>query len=428
MKKINIGLLGLGTVGISVFKMIQDHQLQLQQQVGCSVEVSKILVRDLTKKRAENISADILTTNPDDLLADETIDIVVEVMGGINTAKEYVAKALENGKHVVTANKDMIAEYGAGLLSLAKANGCDLFYEASVAGGIPIIRTLKDGLVSDKIKKIMGIVNGTTNFILTKMSQDGMSYENALQLAKDLGFAEPDPTSDVEGLDAARKILILAILGFSMKISLSDVYTLGISNVTKDDIEYTKQLGYTLKLIGLTSRENGAVQVSVQPTLLPHNHPLASVNNEFNAVYVYGEAVGETMFYGPGAGGFPTATSIVSDIISVIKNMNLGVNGQSIGKLHYEKHIMSDEQIFSKFFLRIEVRDEIGVFSKIANIFQENQLSFENILQKPCKDCRDAEVIIITHKVSLKHFMDSIKALYKLDEVLGVKSYYRVEE
>lgn len=428
MRKINIGLLGLGTVGSSVYKMIRDHQLQLQQQVGCSVEVNKILVRDLNKNRGQDIPFDILTTNPDDILVNDSIDIVIEVIGGINLAKEYTAKALENGKHVVTANKDMIAEYGAELLALAKNKGCDLFYEASVAGGIPIIRSLKDGLVSDKIKKIMGIVNGTTNFILTKMSQDGMRYENALQLAKDLGFAEPDPTSDVEGLDAARKILILAILGFSMQISLDDVYTEGISKVTKEDIEYTKQLGYTLKLIGLATRENGAVQVSVLPTLLPHSHPLASVNNEFNAVYVYGEAVGETMFYGPGAGGLPTATSIVSDLIAVIKNMNLGVNGQSIGKLHYEKHIMSDEQIFSKFFLRIEVRDEIGVFSKIANIFQKNQLSFENILQKPCKDCKDAEVIIITHKVSLKHFMNSIKALHELDEVLGIKSYYRVEE
>lgn len=426
--KVKIGLLGLGTVGSSVYQIIQNHQKQLQQQVGCEVEVTKVLVRDLNKKRAIDIPADIFTTDANDILNNNEIDLVVEVMGGIEQSKVYLTQALKNKKHIVTANKDVIAECGVELLSLAKEMGCDLFYEASVGGGIPIIRTLKDGLASDKITKMMGIVNGTTNYILTKMSQEGMSYEVALKKAQDLGFAEPDPTSDVEGLDAARKILILATLGFSMNIDLGDVYTVGISGISKEDIEYTKQLGYTLKLIGLASRENEAVEVSVQPTLLPNHHPLASVNNEYNAVYVYGEAVGETMFYGPGAGGLPTATSIVSDVVSVIKNMRLGVNGEGIGVIHNKKCIKNDEQIFSKFFMRIKVRDEVGVFSKIATIFLRNDLSFENILQKPCLNESGAEIIIVTHRVSLKNFINSLNALHALTEVMGVKSCFRVVE
>lgn len=424
--KVKIGLLGLGTVGSSVYQIIENHQKQLQQQVGCSVEVTKVLVRDLNKKRAIEMPLEKITTNPDDILCNDEIDIVIEVLGGVEQSKVFLTRALQNKKHVVTANKDVMAQYGIELLSLAKKMGCDLYYEASVGGGIPIIRTLKDGLASDKITKIMGIVNGTTNYILTKMSQEGMSYEVALAKAQVLGFAEPDPTSDVEGLDAARKILIMATLGFSMNLEMSDVYTVGISGVTKEDIDYTKQLGYTLKLIGLASRENDAVEVSVQPTLLPNHHPLASVHNEYNAVYVYGEAVGETMFYGPGAGGLPTATSVVSDIVSVIKNMRLGVNGEGIGSIHNNKVLKNAEQICSKFFIRIKVKDEVGVFSRIATVFLENQLSFESILQKPCSV--GAEVIIITHRISLKNFTNSLKGLRKIEEVMGIQSCYRVVE
>ena len=249
------------------------------------------------------------------------LDVVIEVMGGIKETKEYLLNALRQGKHVVTANKDLMALHGSELLTVASQNGCDLFYEASVAGGIPILRGLVDGLASDRITQMMGIVNGTTNYILTKMSQSGSSYEDALKEAQELGFAETDPTSDVEGLDAARKMTILATLGFSMHIELNDIKVSGISTVTDEDIRYGKQLGYTMKLLGYAHREGEKVEVSVQPTFLSDNHPLASVQNEYNAVYVYGEAVGETMFYGPGAGSLPTATAVVSDLVAIIKNL-----------------------------------------------------------------------------------------------------------
>lgn len=425
--KVRIGLLGLGTVGSGVYQIIQNHQTQLKQQVGCAVEVSKVLVRDLNKKRDVEIARDILTTDVKDIIENPDIDIVVEVLGGIEPSKEYLIKALKNKKHVVTANKDVIAQNGQELLNLAKENGCDLFYEASVAGGIPIIRSLVDGLAADKITKMLGIVNGTTNYILTKMSNEGTTYSDAIDQAKALGFAEADPSSDVEGFDAARKMVILSSLAFSMNIELSDVYTEGITKISQEDIEYAKQLGYTIKLLGLATRTNGEVEVSVQPTLVPNHHPLAAVENEYNAVYIYGEAVGETMFYGPGAGGLPTATSIVSDIVAVIKNMRLGVNGETITQQHNKKSIKASVQIFSKYFMRIQVKDEVGVFSKIANVFLENKLSFETILQKPCHDHNGAEIIIITHQVSLKDFSNSLKAINNLSEVIGVQSSYRVE-
>lgn len=241
-----------------------------------------------------------MTKNADEVIQDPDIDVVIEVMGGVEHTKEYILQALKAKKHVVTANKDLMAVYGTELLDAATENGCDLFYEASVAGGIPILRSLVDGLASDRITKMMGIVNGTTNFILTKMSKQGSPYGEVLKEAQELGYAESDPTADVEGLDAARKMAILARLGFSMHVDLEDVSVKGISEVTDEDISYSKRLGYTMKLIGIANRTRDKVEVSVQPTLLPDFHPLASVNNEYNAVYVYGEAVGETMFYGPG--------------------------------------------------------------------------------------------------------------------------------
>ena len=255
MKEISIGLLGLGTVGSGVVKIIENHQEKLMHQVGCPVKVKKILVKNMDKHLSNGVEASLLTTDVDDILNDPEIDIVVEVMGGVDQTKQYLFQALNNKKHVVTANKDLMALYGGKLLKTASENGCDLFFEASVAGGIPILRSITEGLSSDKITKIMGIVNGTTNFILTKMSQNGAAYDEVLKQAQELGFAEADPTSDVEGLDAARKMVILATLGFSMEMALDDVSVQGISGVTEEDIQYGKQLGYTMKLIGIAQQD-----------------------------------------------------------------------------------------------------------------------------------------------------------------------------
>lgn len=426
MKAISIGLLGLGTVGCGVVQIIKNHQDKLIHQVGCPVVVKKILVQNLHKIRPVEIDPTVLTSNAEEILFDEDIDVVIEVMGGVQETKDYLITALRQGKHVVTANKDLMALHGSELLTVASEHGCDLFYEASVAGGIPILRGLVDGLASDRITQLMGIVNGTTNYILTKMSDEGRSYEEVLKEAQELGFAEADPTSDVEGLDAARKMTILATLGFSMHIDLEDVQVSGISQVTDEDLSYGKQLGYTMKLIGYAHREGEKVEVSVAPTFLSNNHPLASVQNEYNAVYVYGEAVGETMFYGPGAGSLPTATAIVSDLVGVMKNLRLGVNGRSAVTPQYQKQLKDNGEKYSKYFLRIHVRDEVGVFADITTIFAKYGVSFEKILQLPVKKNETSEIVLVTHKASLTNYDKILLELNDLQAVKEIKSAYRV--
>ena len=336
-KEISVGLLGLGTVGSGVIKIIKDHQEVLVHQLGRGVKVEKVLVRNLDKARQIEVDHELLTTNSEDVVSNPNIDVVVEVMGGVEDAREYILKALQNKKHVVTANKDLIALHGPELEKVAKKMAVTYFMKRVLVEESLLLRGLTDGLVSDRIHQVMGIVNGTTNYILTKMSEEGQSYEEALQKAQELGFAEADPTADVDGLDAARKMVILARLSFFTNVELDDVEVEGISNLDLTDIEYGKKLDLTMKLIGFANLTNGNhIEVSVQPTFLSKNHPLAAVNDEYNAVYVNGEAVGETMFYGPGAGSLPTATAVMSDVVAVIKNMLLGVNGKQYVKLRFE--------------------------------------------------------------------------------------------
>ncbi|WP_332633641.1 homoserine dehydrogenase [Halalkalibacter flavus] len=425
--EVRVGLLGLGTVGTGVVSIISRHQEELRHQVGCPVTVKKVLVRDKEKQRPVDLDESLVTDQIEDVLFDKNIDVVIEVMGGVETTREHLLTALRNGKHVVTANKDLMALYGAELLQVASENGCDLYYEASVAGGIPILRSLSDGLSADRITKMMGIVNGTTNYILTKMTQNGSSYEEVLKVAQELGFAESDPTADVEGLDAARKMAILATLGFSMDVSLDDVSVKGISSVTKTDLDYCDQLGYTMKLIGLAKRDEGRVEVSVEPTLLPKEHPLASVHNEYNAVYVYGEAVGETMFYGPGAGSLPTATAVVSDLVSVMKNMRLGVCGRQVQEPLHARVLKKANEIDSKYFMRLRVLDKAGTFQAVTSLFASHDVSFEKLLQLPIAGEEVAEVIVITHHTTKENYEQLYKKLSELEVIESIESSYRVE-
>lgn len=424
---VKVGLMGLGTVGTGVVRIIQGHQEDLQKQTGLSIEIKKILVRNLDKERNVSIPPELVTLDPDELVNDPEIDVVVEVIGGIHPTKEYILQAIENGKHVVTANKDLMAESGAEILSKAQEKGCDVFYEASVAGGIPILRALVEGFSSDRITKMMGIVNGTTNYILTKMSQEGADYADVLKEAQKLGYAESDPTADVEGHDAARKMAILSTLGFHVDMNLNDVEFQGISRVTSEDINHAKSLGYEMKLLGIAKRDDDFIEVSVQPTLVHHTHPLASVNGVFNAIYVHGEAVGETMFYGPGAGELPTATAIVADLVTVVKNMKLGVNGRGSVAPYKEKLLKSDDQINSKYFLRLVVTDKRGVLAQITRILAEHDVSLEHVMQQPYNDGKQAEVIMVTHHASKGNIMDVRNAFEVLDSVYEVKSLYRVE-
>ncbi|KKC49791.1 MULTISPECIES: homoserine dehydrogenase [Paenibacillus] len=427
MKPVKVGLLGLGTVGTGVVRIVEGHQADLRSQVGSPIEIEKVLVQNVEKTRTIGIDAAKLTTDPWEIIRNPEIDVIVEVMGGIENTKEYILEALSRGKHIVTANKDLMALHGREILARASEQRCDVLYEASVAGGIPIIRTLNEGFSSDRITKIMGIVNGTTNYILTKMSQEGASYADVLKEAQDLGYAEADPTSDVEGLDAARKMTILSRLGFRSEVNLEDVSVKGISSVSKEDIAYAKRLGYEVKLLGIAERRDESISVSVQPTMVKTTHPIASVNGVFNAVYVHGEAVGETMFYGAGAGELPTATSVVADLVSVVKNLKIGVNGQQ-GVISYnEKRLKTDEQISSKNFLRLHVADKAGVLARITQVFAEYEVSLESVIQQPNADLKEAEIIVITHNASKAAMNKVLDAFQTLDVIQNVQSVYRVE-
>lgn len=425
-EKIRVGLLGLGTVGSGVVEIIDGHQKDLYYRTGYPIGIEKILVKNRYKERRISVEEELLTTDPWEVLENEAIDVVVEVMGGIDPAHHYIREALRRGKHVVTANKDLIALYGRELLSLARENHCDLFYEASVAGGIPILRALQEGLSADRITQMMGIINGTSNYILTQMSQVGESFTTALQKAQELGYAESDPTADVEGLDAARKMAILATLGFRMDVALEDVSVEGIGKVTVKDIQLAKKLGYTLKLIGLAQQDRDGVEISVQPTLLPISHPLAGVDGVFNAIYVHGEAVGETMFYGPGAGSLPTASAVVSDLVAVGKNKRLGTNGRGIVAPYQKKRVKGVEQKRAKHFLRLQVTDQVGVLAQLTQLFAQYEVSFEKILQEPGGE-QAAEIVLVTHTASLANFQGVMEEMEKLEAVRQVYSCYRVE-
>ncbi|WP_341281760.1 homoserine dehydrogenase [Paenibacillus sp. FSL H8-0537] len=427
MKPIKVGLLGLGTVGTGVVRIVEGHQEDLQSQTGSAIEIAKVLVSNKNKARDISIDPSKLTEDPWEIIHNPEIDVIVEVMGGIEQTKPYIIEALSRGKHVVTANKDLMALHGTEILAVAQEHGCDVLYEASVAGGIPIIRTLIEGFSSDRITKIMGIVNGTTNYILTKMSQEGASYSDVLKEAQALGYAESDPTSDVEGLDAARKMTILATLGFRAKVALDDVSVQGISSVSREDIQYAKRLGYELKLLGIAERQDDEFSISVQPTMVKQTHPIASVNGVFNAVYVHGEAVGETMFYGPGAGGMPTATSIVADLVAVVKNLKLGVNGKQGIMTYKEKKLKTDEQISSKYFLLLHVADRAGVLARITQVFADFEVSLESVLQQPNPVNPEAEIIVITHDANKAAIQKVLQTFEELDVIRKVKSVYRVE-
>lgn len=426
--EINIGLLGFGVVGSGVAKILNDHRIDLQHKLGVPVSIKKVLIKDKSKKRDTILDPEVFTTSLDEILNDPSIDIIVEVMGGISEGKEAIELSLNAGKGVVTANKDVMAESGHDLLRLADENKCDLFYEASVGGGIPLIRTMEDGLASDRITALTGIINGTTNFILTKMKYEKMSYEDALAEATELGFAEADPSSDVDGIDAARKMVILASLAFSMEVKLDDVFVRGMKDIKDGDLELAAGLGYTVKMVGSAEMDEGGIAVSVEPVLFPDSHPLATVNNEYNAVYIYGDAVGETMFYGPGAGSLPTATSITADVIAACRNLLLGVNGKRLHASQHERKFKEDHDRFASYFHRILVKDKIGVLSNLAAIYSKHAVSLASVVQHPSIDqVENAELVFITHRMSRQQHLNVLQELNNTPDVISVLSHYRVE-
>lgn len=419
-----IALLGMGTVGGGVYEIIERQKEEMPFKIGAALEVVKVLVRNKAKY-ADRIPAEKLTDVWEDVIGDDSIDIVVEVMGGIEPARTYIKAALEKGKHVVTANKDLMAMHGHELLELAGEHHCDLLFEAAVAGGIPIIRPLKQCLAGNNITEIMGIINGTTNFILTKMKEDGMDFGKALQLATDLGYAEADPTADIEGYDAGRKLAIMASIAFHTSVTFDDVFTEGITKITAKDMRYAKEMGCSIKLLGIAKNTETGIEVKVHPTMIPENHPLAAVNDSFNAVFVHGDAVDDAMFYGRGAGALPTGSAVVGDIMDVARNMLFHCNGRIGCSCYKNLPIKQIGDTTSRYYIRMRLEDRAGTLAAMAGVFAENDASIAILLQKETIE-NDAEIVVVTHEVAEKKFMDAIKKFSSMEMVKGISSIIRV--
>lgn len=424
-ERIKIGILGLGTVGTGVVKLLEEQKNDFFWKVGCKLEIAKILVRNVNKKRSIDIDKNLLTENWEEIINDPEIQIVVEVMGGIEPAKTYILAALKAGKHVITANKDLMAEYGKELFDTANKHNLDLAFEASVAGGIPIIRPLKQCLAGNTINEILGIINGTTNFILTKMTNENVSFDDALKEAQRLGYAEADPRADIEGFDAARKLAILASIAFYNRVTLQDVYVEGISKLSLVDIIYAKELGFIVKLIGVAKNTPDGIDARVHPMFIPSNHPLASVNDSFNAVFVKGNAIGEAMFYGRGAGELPTASAVMGDIIDVARNIVHNCTGRIACTCFFHNSHKTIEDIMTKYYIRMHVSDKPGVLASIAGVFGNHDVSLATVIQKHRNE-NMAEIVVITDDVQEKHINDALEIIKELPIVKEISALIRV--
>lgn len=424
-KIIHVGLLGMGTVGTGVVKILTKNTHDILQKVAMPVNIKKIMVRQLDKHRNVDSKAEF-TKNIDDIINDKDIDIVVELMGGLEPAKDYILRALRAGKHVITANKDVVAKFGQEILQVAEENKVDFLFEASVAGGIPIIRPLKQCLAANKISEVVGIINGTTNYMLTKMTNEGLDFDSVLAEAQAKGYAEADPTADVGGLDAARKIAILASIAFGSRVSIDDVYVEGITNISKADIGYAKELGYVIKLLAIAKDDECGIDVRVHPAFIPSTHPLASVHDVFNAIYIKGDAVGETMFYGRGAGEMPTASAVVADIIDVARNIKHGANSRILCTCFEEKGFCPVEQTESPYYIRLLVEDKPGVLAAIAGAFGDQLVSLHSVIQKS-KVANCSELVLITNQVADSSLRLAINTLAGLSVVNKVCNVIRVE-
>ena len=423
-KEIKAALLGAGTVGGGVYKLVERRAAEMPDKVGAELKITKVLVKNLQKKR-EGIPSEVLTDDWEGIIHDPEISIVIELMGGVEPARTYILQALEAGKNVVTANKDLLAEHGQELMEAAERNHRDLCFEAAVGGGIPIIRPLKECLAGNEITEVMGIVNGTTNYILTKMTQEGWDFDDALKEAQRLGFAEADPTADVEGLDAGRKMAILASIAFHSRLTFKDVDVKGITKITAKDIQYAKEFGYTLKLLGVARNEEGKMEVGVSPMMIPSTHPLANVNDSFNAVFVHGDAVDDAMFQGRGAGEFPTASAVVGDLISVARDMQYDCCGR-IGCSCYKNLSMKPAgEARHKYFLRLIVEDRTGILAGVAGVLGNNGVSINQVIQKPAVN-GVAELVVITDKVETRHLNDAMMIFGEMSMIREVASVIRV--
>ena len=420
---VRIGLLGCGNVGAPLVELVRRRADAIAARTGLRLEVAKVAVRSTTKERGVDLAPGVLTHDAAGLVVDPDIDVVVEVIGGIEPARELILAALKAGKPVVTANKELLANVGTELFAAAEEAGVDLLFEAAVGGGIPVIRPLRESLAGEEIRRVMGIVNGTTNYILTRMTEAGVAYGDALAEAQSLGYAERDPTADVEGFDAAAKAAILASIAFGCRVVAGDVYHEGISRITPVDVAYAAKMGYVLKLLAIAERTpEGALGVRVHPSMVPVDHPLAAVRDSFNAVFVEGDAVGELMFYGRGAGGFPTASAVLGDLVDAAANRHKGSHA-SIGALA-KATISPIDEVESAYYLNIDVIDRPGVLAAVAGVFGEHGVSIRSMEQEGLGG--EARLVFITHLAREASVQATLRDLGHLDAVDRITSVLRV--
>ena len=426
---LRVGMLGCGTVGAAVVRLLESHRDDIERRAGCRLEVRKVAVRDPARARDVPLPPSAFVDDPIAVVEDPDVDIVCELIGGLEPAGALVLAAFDRDKPVVTANKELLATRGRELFDASDAKGLDLYFEAAVGGGIPLIRPLKESLTGERLRRVMGIVNGTTNFILTKMSEEGRGFADVLADAKRLGYAEADSSADVDGHDAAAKCAILASIAFNARVVASDVFREGIAGVTIEDIEFARRLGYVVKLLAIAEMEpeedgDERIAVRVHPAMIPAAHPLASVRDAYNAVFVEGPNVGELMFYGRGAGGEPTATAVVGDLVSVARNLLAGARGVGCTCFH-ERTIRPMEEMTGQYYILLRVEDRPGVLAEIASVFGESDVSIKSVWQEGSGE--DAQLVFITHRAREGPFQEAVAALRGLPAVVEVRSVLRVE-
>lgn len=429
MRKINIGLIGFGNIGCGVVKILQQRKSLLSQKIGIEIVIKKICDKDIAKRRDISIDKNLLTSNAFEIIDDPQIDIVVELIGGISPAKEFILASLKKGKHVVTANKALLAKCGNELFSEASERGKNIYFEASVGAGIPIIKSIKEGLVANKFSSIFGIVNGTSNYVLTQMSKENCSFASAIASAKAKGFAEKDPTLDIHGIDSAHKLALLTYLAFGKIVNLKDIFIEGISQVSALDIAYAKELGYEIKLLAIAKKELDELEVRVHPTFLPAEHLLSSVDGVFNAIYVSSDLAGDLMFYGPGAGQLPAASAVVSDIVDLTQDIKAGLFRPTLNSIEDTsiKGLRKIDEFENKYYIRIMAVDKPGVLAKVAGILSKFGISIASVTQKERLKSQVVPVVMVTHEVKEKNLRGALKMIDKLGDIKEESVAIRIE-
>ncbi|HEY7659140.1 MAG TPA: homoserine dehydrogenase [Actinomycetota bacterium] len=418
-------MLGCGTVGSAVLRLLDEHRVDIARRAGCRLEVTRIAVRDPARPRDLPANAPAFTDDPMAVIDDPDVDIVCELIGGLEPAGTLLLAAFERDRPVVTANKELLASRGRELFDASDAKGLDLYFEGAVGGGIPLVRPLKESLTGDRIRRVTGILNGTTNYILTRMSEEGGAFEDVLARAQELGYAEADPAADVEGHDAAAKCAILASIAFNARVTAADVYAEGIASVTPDDLEFARRLGYVVKLLAIAELgDDERISARVHPAMIPSGHPLAGVRDAFNAVFVEGERVGELMFYGRGAGGDATATAVVGDLVAVARNRVAETRGVGCTCFH-ERTIRPIEELTGQYYILLRVQDRPGVLAEIAGVLGRREVSIRSVWQEGFGE--DAQLVFITHRAQEGSFQRAIGEIGALTAVREVRSVLRVE-